>query len=560
MTLKKNVITILLILVVCITYGMGTGLHDAARKCDAENVKLVLKDDPKSLEEKDAQGGTPLLTASVRGCKDVAELLIANGADVNAANRMGFTPLFMAASMGHLEIVRDLIKNGADVNHMSLAGTPLHRAAFKGDRELVEILTANGATVNAKDRKGMTPLHYTTVRGNIDAARLLLEKGALVDEKDTAGRTPLLWTIFNGAENVAPMVKLFIEKGADVNTVGGEGETPLKSAVDNGYTGVVELLLKKGADSRSKENGDGKTLLHLASVNGYRDIVEILLAGGLPVNAADSTGCTALDCARRYGHHTIADLLAAKGGIARSPRLNGAKPGARETSAWYLNHRGWAVETKDHVLIFDSEDHGRKPDQPSLFNGHLTREALAGQNVFALYTTYHGVTGEPGEGIHQLEKETGGITLIHNKQDPWRWGEKTVYMGPGEKKSLDTLEILSIPMSASQGYLVRVDGRVIFYSGFPGGDPGEWEAFKKSIDTSKTFSGTCDLAFVQVTGPGTTNEWAYHIIETLKPAAVCLMEPGRRPHYLRAFARELAAKKIKTKVYCPEYPGDHFLY
>ena len=115
-------------------------------------------------------------------------------------------------------------------------------------------------------------------------------------------------------------------------------------------------------------------------------------------------------------------------------------------------------------------------------------------------------------------------------------------------------------MSACQGYLVKVDGLVIFYSGFPGSDPGQLDTFKTNIDNSKTFSGTCDLAFVQVTKPGTKNDWAHHIIDTLKPAAVFLMEPGRRPHYLKAFAREIAAKKTKINIYCPEFPGDRFPY
>ena len=51
--------------------------------------------------------------------KEIAELLIANGADVNVKNDFGPTPLHWAADEGHKEIVELLIANGANVNAKS---------------------------------------------------------------------------------------------------------------------------------------------------------------------------------------------------------------------------------------------------------------------------------------------------------------------------------------------------------------------------------------------------------------------------------------------------------
>jgi len=76
----------------------------------------------------------------------------------------GLTPLHTAAGRGHKEIVELLITAGADVNAKGDYGwTPLHKAAaaFEDHKEVVELLIAKGADVNAKDMHGETPLDMT---------------------------------------------------------------------------------------------------------------------------------------------------------------------------------------------------------------------------------------------------------------------------------------------------------------------------------------------------------------------------------------------------------------
>ena len=63
---------------------------------------------------------------------------LAAGADVNANGYRGFTPLHYAARNGHKEIVELLIAKGADVNVKIVSGpsignTPLDLAASKMD-------------------------------------------------------------------------------------------------------------------------------------------------------------------------------------------------------------------------------------------------------------------------------------------------------------------------------------------------------------------------------------------------------------------------------------------
>ena len=78
------------------------------------------------------------------------------GTDVNAKDdEWGMTPLFMAAGIGHKKIVELLLANGAEVNAKNDGGvTPLHNAAIQGHKEIVELLIAKGADVNAKNQWG----------------------------------------------------------------------------------------------------------------------------------------------------------------------------------------------------------------------------------------------------------------------------------------------------------------------------------------------------------------------------------------------------------------------
>ena len=197
----KNVVELL-------ANGAEFTVHDLSRFGDVEKVKTLLKTNPELAFSKDFKGNTPLHYAAERGHKDLAELLLANKADVNAMSERGRTPLYEAISYGHKEMMELLLANKADINARTEDGaTPLSAAALMNNKEAVKYLLANGADVNARDNDGETPLFNAADNGYMEVAKLLLDNKAEVNVRDNKGLTPLRHAVDYGYKDVAKLLR-----------------------------------------------------------------------------------------------------------------------------------------------------------------------------------------------------------------------------------------------------------------------------------------------------------------------------------------------------------------
>ena len=122
---------------------------------------------------------TQLWIASKKGdAAKVKRIISTRMLDINKKSlSSGWSPLYAAAVFGHKEVVQLLLESGAEVNVTSRSGwTPLHCAAGKGYRDCVKILLEKGAMPNmpnTKDYYGQTPLNIAEMNGQVAIANIL---------------------------------------------------------------------------------------------------------------------------------------------------------------------------------------------------------------------------------------------------------------------------------------------------------------------------------------------------------------------------------------------------
>lgn len=147
--------------------------HEACKTGDIKKVKFLLskkeKIDVNILDEQDT-----LTHVVFMGDADIVKILLSLGVNVNEKG-IGFTLLHVACEEGNLPIVELLLENGADIDAISKGAnwTPLDVAVWKENTSITKLLLENGCKTNLRDFKGQTALEFALQERYLDGVKLL---------------------------------------------------------------------------------------------------------------------------------------------------------------------------------------------------------------------------------------------------------------------------------------------------------------------------------------------------------------------------------------------------
>ena len=123
-----------------------------ARNGELEALRTRLETDPEAVDLVDNIARTPLHMAAWAGNLSIVQLLMSNGATVDAAALDNMTPLQFAAGNCHAEVCSALLAEGADPNiaNSKTGKTPLMSALNKLSLATVQALMEAGADPEVK--------------------------------------------------------------------------------------------------------------------------------------------------------------------------------------------------------------------------------------------------------------------------------------------------------------------------------------------------------------------------------------------------------------------------
>jgi ankyrin repeat protein len=218
---------------------MSQQFFEAIRAGDRGKVEELLNANAGLLGAKDEKDLGPYTAAKYSGRNEIAALLLERGVelDVFAAcmagareraveligqepelvktySHDGWTPLHLACFFGHATLAEMLIAQGAEVNARSRNGmqnTPLHAAAAGRNRDAVRVLLEHGADVNARQEGGWRALHAASQNGDVEMVRLLIAGGADVQARAENQQNALYMALTKGHPAVVEVLEAYAQ-------------------------------------------------------------------------------------------------------------------------------------------------------------------------------------------------------------------------------------------------------------------------------------------------------------------------------------------------------------
>lgn len=162
---------------------------------DIPAIQQVIERYPEiiTMDQIDDDRDTFLHATAVTGTPEALKLIVRQFKNVNPRNRFGQTPLHYAASRGKCKNLQVLVNNGANLEARTDAegATPFHLATLGNSLECMKVCVELGANVHATDNKRNTALHHAANSGTPAMIDFLIKAGLSPDSTNNDGFTAL---------------------------------------------------------------------------------------------------------------------------------------------------------------------------------------------------------------------------------------------------------------------------------------------------------------------------------------------------------------------------------
>jgi ankyrin repeat protein len=311
----------------------GETLATAIRERDVARMKALLDESPELLHAGDQRGNQPIHWATMTRQLDLIDLLLTQGADINARRQDGARPIQLTNGDYHFRGWRDVPTDWPT--------TP---------RQVLDHLRAHGAYVDICTAASI---------GDLERVRTLLDQD------------PTL------ANRLSEYASYYIGSGS-----------PLKNAAARGHIEVVRLLLERGADPNLPEPGIAPHgyALYSAVANGHVEIVKLLLAHGAYPNPPVESSADALsraisnsdqpmiDLLCSYGASRAVELLAYDGDVRTAAAVFAANPELADDPEALANAAGQGQEGFVRLMLRYQPDLPKRLTFPAWSVGAKSRE------------------------------------------------------------------------------------------------------------------------------------------------------------------------------------------
>jgi ankyrin repeat protein len=315
-------------------------LHWAANAGKSKILSALLQDPEVrlSINDRDADGNTPLYLAAYAREPDTVKVLLEHGADANAVSedkrepsmystrsksepairgksamsRSFYSPLHGWALLSAVVVTPEvsfhnilrvadlLVKAGADVNGRTREGRTalfaIEHVPYKEEglgRAMVSILLAHGADATVTDLDGNTPLHLLkSIPVDVELVKALVNAGTDINAaRKTDGKTFIMERVdlFEYMD-----LKPFYELNVDFDRQDTNGDTAAHLATNS----ISPLRVKHWLDVANPDirNRAGETVLHKLVKRGENrsSVIQRMLDKGFSLESRDHCGHTVL--------------------------------------------------------------------------------------------------------------------------------------------------------------------------------------------------------------------------------------------------------------------------